>query len=140
MGFRRRLHRLLGRAGTPRADADAREAEETAEDEGGQAVKSVALPGDADWEEAAALVVAEDGTKHRFPLPDEVGVFSKRVEQVDLDRVEDVVIEQSSWQPWVQTGTIRFATAGGDAVDFAFVEHPHDLYLRVVEHTESRAQ
>jgi len=69
-----------------------------------------------------------------------VGVFSKRVEQVDLDRVEDVIIEQSSWQPWMQTGTIRFVTAGGDAVDFAFVEHPHDLYLRVVQHAESRAQ
>lgn len=72
MNLRRRLHRLLGRAGTPQADADARGAEETAEDGGGQKVKYIALPGDADWEEAAALVVAEDGREHRFPLPDEV--------------------------------------------------------------------
>lgn len=72
MNLRSRLHRLLGRAGTAQADAEARGAEETGEDEGGQTVKYIALPGDADWEDAAALVVAEAGTEHRFPLPDEV--------------------------------------------------------------------
>lgn len=72
MNLRSQLHRLLGSAGTEQAGADARGAEETAEAEAGQKVKYVGLPGDADWEDAAALVVAEDGTEHRFPLPDEV--------------------------------------------------------------------
>jgi len=58
------LHRLLGRADATQA--------ETAEDRAGERVKYIALPGDADWEDAVALVVAEDGTEHRFPLPDEV--------------------------------------------------------------------
>lgn len=68
-----------------------------------------------------------------------VGVLSKRVETIELDRVEDIVIEKSAWQPWVQVGTIRFITADGDTLTFAFVENPSDLFRRVVQHAASRA-
>lgn len=72
MNLRSRLYRLLGRGGTAQAETETRGAAGTDGDPDGQKVKYVALPGDADWEEAAALVVAEADTEHRFPLPDEV--------------------------------------------------------------------
>lgn len=68
-----------------------------------------------------------------------VGVLSKRIESVELDRVEEIDIDQPAWQPWVQIGTIRFVTSEGEVLTFAFVENPYDLYRRVVQHAPSRA-
>lgn len=67
-----------------------------------------------------------------------IGVLSKLIEVVDLDRVEDIVLEQPAWQPWVQIETIRFVTAEGDTLTFAYVENPSDLFRRVVQHAASR--
>lgn len=57
-----------------------------------------------------------------------VGPTSKRVRTVELDRVEDVVFEQPSWQRLLGVGTIRFEIADGESVTFDLVEHPQVVY------------
>lgn len=69
MGLRRTLRRLFGRASRAQPDTEVGESGPERADE---TIESIALPGDADWEDAAALVVVEDGTAHEFPLPNEV--------------------------------------------------------------------
>lgn len=69
MGLRSTLHRLLGRADAARTDTEPRG---TANDRTSGSIEYIELPGSADWEDAAALVVAEDGAEYEFPLPDDV--------------------------------------------------------------------
>lgn len=57
-----------------------------------------------------------------------VGPTSKRVSTVDLDRVEDVVLEQPTWQRWLGVGTIRFETDDGDTLTFYLVDNPQVVY------------
>lgn len=56
------------------------------------------------------------------------GAGSKRVTAVDLEHVEDVVLEQPTWQRWLRVATIRFELDEGDPVRFNLVEHPQIVY------------
>lgn len=56
------------------------------------------------------------------------GPASKRVTAVDLERVEDVLLEQSTWQQWLGVATIRFELDEGESVTFDLVEHPQVVY------------
>lgn len=62
MGLRTRLHSLFGRFAGDDSQAPSPAG----------AVQSIELPGSADWEQAAALIVAEGGDEHAFALPDDI--------------------------------------------------------------------
>lgn len=67
-----------------------------------------------------------------------VGLLSKQVSAVDLDDVQDVTVEQSGWQGWLNVGDLRFVTEDGNAVQFAFIENPQRVYERTLEALENR--
>lgn len=48
------------------------------------------------------------------------GLFSKRVQQTHLDRVQNVNTEQSLVERMLRVGTVDFDTAGTDDSDFVF--------------------
>jgi len=66
-----------------------------------------------------------------------VGLTSKQVSAVDLDEVQDVAVEQSGWQGWLNVGSLRFVTDDGNAVRFALIENPQWVYERTLESLES---
>lgn len=61
-----------------------------------------------------------------------VGPTSKRVTTVDLDRVDDVVLEQPAWQRWLGVGTLTFVT-DDDSLHFELVENPQFVYERALD-------
>lgn len=68
-----------------------------------------------------------------------VGLFSKRVDEVALDDVEDVVVERSAWQQWLGTGTVRLDVHSGSPLRYAFVERPHVVSEQILSLLESRS-
>lgn len=76
MGLRYAVQSLLARLTGSNHAARSRESDpDRAGDESvrpGETIQSVELPGGADWEQAAALVVAERGVHHECPLPNDV--------------------------------------------------------------------
>jgi uncharacterized membrane protein YdbT with pleckstrin-like domain len=48
------------------------------------------------------------------------GIFSRRVQQTQLDRVQNVNTDQSVFERVLQIGTVDFDTAGTDDSDFTF--------------------
>lgn len=53
---------------------------------------------------------------------------------VPLTRVEEVTIEQSAWERWIQVGGVLFETDGQEPdVRFSFVEDPHFVFERATE-------
>lgn len=65
------------------------------------------------------------------------GLTSKQVSAVDLDEVNDVDVQQSGWQGWLNIGTMRFVTDDGHTVRFALIENPQWVYERTVESLET---
>lgn len=61
-----------------------------------------------------------------------IGLGSKRVASLPVDEVNDVTIEQSSWQQLVNIGTLRFVTDGQDLA-FSLVGHPAYLHQEVLQ-------
>src|SRR3954464_11677634 len=49
------------------------------------------------------------------------GILSRRVQQTQLDRVQNVNTDQSLLERMLQVGTVDFDTAGTDDSDFTFV-------------------
>lgn len=62
-----------------------------------------------------------------------VGLRSKHLDQLEVDRIRDVVVEQSTWQRWLQTGDVQFVTDGERTLTFAFVERPYTVYQEVLD-------
>jgi uncharacterized membrane protein YdbT with pleckstrin-like domain len=72
-----------------------------------------------------------------------VGFSSRSCNEVDVRRVRDITIEQSTWQRWMNIGDIRFANADGSDVRFSFVESPEairETVASLVEAANVRAQ
>ncbi|WP_396611323.1 PH domain-containing protein [Haloferax sp. S1W] len=61
-----------------------------------------------------------------------VGLRSKRVTAVAVRDVQDVTVEQSTWQQLVNVGTVRFV-AGGDDLRFSLVGNPVYLQQQVFQ-------
>lgn len=61
-----------------------------------------------------------------------VGLITKRTRAVDLGEVEEVTVEQSTWQQLVNLGTLRFASGEGD-VAFELVENPARLHQQALQ-------
>lgn len=61
-----------------------------------------------------------------------VGVTDKRVTSADLDDVQAVTVEQSSWQGLVNVGDLRFVTEDG-SVEFALVADPARLHRQALQ-------
>lgn len=79
--------------------------------------------------------------RHEYVLTDRracvgVGLRSKDLDQVDVDRLQDVVVEQSRWQRWLRMGDVRFVTDGERTLTFAFVERPYTVYQEVLDRIE----
>lgn len=67
-----------------------------------------------------------------------VGLRSKRVDEVTLDAVDDVVVERTTWQKWLGTGDVRLEAGASRTLTFAFVERPHTVSEQVLPVVESR--
>lgn len=62
-----------------------------------------------------------------------VGPTSKQVTTVDVDRVEDVVLEQTTWERWLGVGTLTFVTDDDESLEFDLVENPQFVYERALD-------
>jgi uncharacterized membrane protein YdbT with pleckstrin-like domain len=61
------------------------------------------------------------------------GILSRRVQQTQLDRVQNVNTDQSFFERVLQIGTVDFDTAGTDDSDFTFrgIADPEDVVAAV---------
>lgn len=55
------------------------------------------------------------------------GLRTRRQSAVDLDIVDDVRVDQSSWQEFLDVGTVRLVTTRGTSVEFALIERPDEV-------------
>lgn len=70
------------------------------------------------------------------------GLRTKRQSAVDLDVVEDVRVDKSNWQEFLDVGTVRLVTTAGTSVEFALIERPdevgqHVRQLTAVDRTDT---
>jgi uncharacterized membrane protein YdbT with pleckstrin-like domain len=61
------------------------------------------------------------------------GILARRVQQTQLDRVQNVNTDQSFFERVLQIGTVDFDTAGTDDSDFTFrgIANPEDVVSAV---------
>lgn len=61
------------------------------------------------------------------------GIIARRIQQTEIDRVQNVNTDQSIFERMLQVGSVDFDTAGTDDADFKFagVEDPEEVVAAV---------